>query len=63
MVLGAREARLDGKPLAVSMGQASFGTVIGALRFRTPKQYRPQDFPMLRSKDVLKGIVERNEYR
>lgn len=61
--LGSGTARLDGKRLAVSPAQASFAQVIGTLRFQTPKQYRPQDFPMLQAKDVLKGIVERNEYR
>ena len=61
--LGERRALADGKALQVTAGQASFGAVIGALGFRTPKQYRPQDFPMLQSKDVLKGIVERNQYR
>lgn len=43
--------------------QPSYARQIGELRFVTPKFYRPQDFPMLRSKDVLKGIVERDEYR
>lgn len=43
--------------------QPSYARQIGELRFVTPKVYLPQDFPMLRSKDVLKGIVERNEYR
>lgn len=56
-------ARLDGKALAAAPRQASYAAAIGTLRFQTPKTYRPGDFPMLRSKDVLKGIVERNEYR
>jgi hypothetical protein len=56
-------ASLDGKPLVVTASQPSFKGIIGTLRFQTPKPYRPQDFPMLQSKDVLKGIVERNEYR
>ncbi len=43
--------------------QASYARQIGGLRFVTPKAYRPGDFPMLRSNDALKGIVERNEYR
>ena len=61
--LGERRAIADGEALQISAGQASFGAVIGTLGFRQPKQYRPQDFPMLQSKDVLKGVVERNEYQ
>ena len=56
-------ATLDGRPLKVAPHQASFARAIGPLRFQTPRPYRPGDFPMLKSKDVLKGIVERNEYR
>ena len=56
-------ATLDGKPLAVSPRQASFASTIGTLRFQTPRAYRTQHFPMLQSKDVLKGIVERSEYK
>jgi glycogen debranching enzyme len=56
-------ATLDGQPLAQTTAQASFATEIGELRFRTPKVYRPQDFPMLQGRDVLKAIVERQEYR
>ncbi len=63
LVLGEKRASIDGKALALQPHQASFAHTIGTLRFRTPKQYRPQDFPMLQSKDVLKGIVERNEYQ
>jgi glycogen debranching enzyme len=61
--LGAGKATLDGKALAVGAQQASFGSTIGTLRFLEPRAYRPQDFPMLQAKDVLKGIVERNEYK
>lgn len=43
--------------------QPSFAGVIGKLEFRTPAKYDPARFPMLQSKDVLKGIVERGEYR
>jgi len=56
-------AVLDGKPLHAKPELASFARSIGELRFQTPKTYRPQDFPMLKTKDVLKGIVERNEYK
>jgi hypothetical protein len=57
------KATLDGRALATAPQLASFEHTIGALRFVQPKSYRPQDFPMLQAKDVLKGIVERNEYR
>ena len=63
LVLAGGRASVDGKVLKVHKHQASFAHTIGTLRFRTPKQYRPHDFPMLQSKDVLKGIVERNEYK
>jgi glycogen debranching enzyme len=43
--------------------QPSFARVIGKLKFRAPAKYDPVRFPMLQSKDVLKGIVERGEYR
>jgi hypothetical protein len=56
-------ASMAGKPLRVLATQASFGRAIGPLHFQTPKRYRAADFPMLQSKDVLKGIVERSEYR
>jgi glycogen debranching enzyme len=63
LVVGGGKALLDGKPLKATPLQPSFARTIGELRFRTPKPYRPADFPMLKAKDVLKGIVERNEYR
>ncbi len=63
LVIAGGRARLDGKALAVRPRQQSFAAVIGDLRFRTPRQYRSQDFPMLQSTDVLKGIVERNQYQ
>lgn len=56
-------ATLDGKPLDAQPVLPSFRAAIGSLNFVKPKTYRPQDFPMLRGKDVLKGIVERNEYQ
>ncbi|MCS0658319.1 amylo-alpha-1,6-glucosidase [Massilia terrae] len=52
----------EDKPAGVKV-QASYSAQIGELRFVTPKFYRPEDFPMLRGKDVLKGIIERSEYR
>lgn len=63
LLLKAGKARLDERPLNVVRSQSSFARSIGALKFQVPKRYRPQDFPMTRGKDVLKGIVERNEYR
>ena len=63
LVVGARNATLDGRALAVRPAQPSFAAQIGNLGFRTPARYTPEKFPMLRSKDVLKGVVERGEYR
>ncbi len=57
------KATLDGKALAVAPQLASQAARMGALGFRQPRAYRQQDFPMLRGKDILKGIVERDEYR
>jgi glycogen debranching enzyme len=63
LLVGARKATLDGRALTVRPEQPSYAGVIGDLGFRTPARYRPEDFPMLRAKDVLKGAVERGEYR
>ena len=63
LVLADGRASLDGQALAVQPQQASFASVMGALRFVTPRPYRPQDFPMLQAKDALKGVVERGQYR
>jgi glycogen debranching enzyme len=63
LIAGDGKASLDGKPLALRAHQASYARAIGELGFRTPRPYRRADFPMLESKDVLKGIVERKEYR
>ncbi len=61
--LSAAGARLSGKMLAPVRSMPSQAAVLGKLRFQTPRAYLPQDFPMLKTKDALKGIVERNEYR
>lgn len=61
--LASGQLRLNGKPLAASPLRPSFAQAIGTLRFQEPRPYRPQDFPMLKNKDVLKGVVETNEYR
>ncbi len=63
LVTGGGKATVNGKPLALRAQQASYAADIGDLVFQTPKRYRAGDFPMLESKDVLKGIVERKEYR
>jgi glycogen debranching enzyme len=57
------ETRLNGKRMHQTKTQAALAAAIGPLRFAIPKTYRPQDFPMLQQRDVLKGIVEREEYR
>jgi glycogen debranching enzyme len=62
-VLRLDKLTLNGKPLAPARLQASFASTIGVLRFVTPRAYRPEQFPMLQSQDVLKGIVERNDYK
>jgi hypothetical protein len=62
-VIDSDMAVLDGVALAVKPAQASYTAQIGTLHFVTPKPYRPEDFPVLRAKDVLKGIIERNEYQ
>ena len=59
---------LPNKPTTLNVAKArpaqpSFAGVIGKLGFRTPAKYDPARFPMLQSKDVLKSIVERGEYR
>ncbi|MES2898580.1 MAG: amylo-alpha-1,6-glucosidase [Pseudomonadota bacterium] len=56
-------ARLNGTMLTAMRSMPSQAAVLGKLRFQTPRAYLPQDFPMLKTKDALKGIVERNEYR
>jgi hypothetical protein len=63
LTLGSRRATLDGRRLAVREARPSYAGTIGTLQFATPKTYRPEDFPMLRAKDALRGIIERNEYR
>ncbi|MES2756116.1 MAG: amylo-alpha-1,6-glucosidase [Pseudomonadota bacterium] len=63
LLVGARSASLNGRALAVRPAQASYRGVIGKLKLRQPAHYDPANFPMLESKDVLKGIVERGEYR
>lgn len=63
LTLATRRARLDGRTLAVKQARPSYASTIGTLGFVTPKRYRSQDFPVLRSQDALRGIIERHEYR
>jgi hypothetical protein len=63
LALGTRRATLDGRRLAVREARPSYAGTIGTLRFVRPKAYRSEDFPMLRSQDALRGIIERHEYR
>jgi hypothetical protein len=63
VTLDTAEPRVDGRRVKAEPVQASFTKTIGPLRFLEPRPYRPEDFPMLRARDVLKGIVERDEYR
>lgn len=63
LTLAGRRALLDGRALSVQAARPSYAATIGKLDFVRPKVYRHQDFPMLRGQDVLRGIVERNEYR
>ena len=63
LAISGKRVTLDGRALEVEPARASYAAQIGTLRFAKPKAYRPQDFPMLRGRDVLRGIVERNEYR
>ncbi|MEW6373408.1 MAG: amylo-alpha-1,6-glucosidase [Pseudomonadota bacterium] len=61
--LGGKRALLDGRALQVQAARPSYAATIGKLDFVQPKVYRSQDFPMLKGRDVLRGVVERNEYR
>lgn len=63
LVVAAGRASIDGTALEAVAVQPSYAGLIGKLHFVKPKAYRPEAFPMLRGRDVLKGIVERNEYR
>jgi glycogen debranching enzyme len=63
LLLAPGETRLNGKRLHQTRTQPALAAAIGPLAFAVPKTYRPQDFPMLQQRDVLKGIVEREEYR
>ncbi|GAB3404098.1 hypothetical protein NX774_06580 [Massilia agilis] len=63
LLVASGHASIDGAPLAAVVVQPSYAGLIGNLHFVKPKAYRPEAFPMLRGRDVLKGIVERNDYR
>jgi len=61
--INGKRVLLDGRALQPEPARASYAADIGELHFAQPRAYRPQDFPMLQGQDVLRGIVERNEYR
>lgn len=63
LALGTRRALLAGRKLAVREARPSYAGLVGTLRFVQPRVYRPEDFPMLRGQDTLRGIIERHEYR
>lgn len=63
LAIAGGRALLDGRALKAQAARPSHAATIGKLDFVPPKVYRSQDFPMLRGQDVLRGIVERNEYR
>lgn len=63
LAIAGKRVLLDGRALAVQAARPSYAAAIGKLDFVRPKVYRSQEFPMLRGQDVLRGIVERNEYR
>ena len=63
LALAGKRVLLDGRDLTPEPVRASYAAAIGPLHFAQPKAYRPQDFPMLQGRDVLRGIVEHNAYR
>jgi len=63
LAIAGKRVLLDGRALAAQAARPSYAAAMGKLDFVRPKVYRSQDFPMLRGQDVLRGIVERNEYR
>ncbi|MFL6710139.1 MAG: amylo-alpha-1,6-glucosidase [Massilia sp.] len=63
LVSDGRRITLNGRPLRARVVQASYDAVIGKLTFRTPPPYVPANFPMLRTKDALQGVILRGEYR
>ena len=63
LAIAGKRVLLDGRALTPEPMRASYAAQIGTLEFARPRAYHPQDFPMLRGRDVLRGIVERNEYR
>ena len=54
---------LDGRPLRARLVQRSYAANIGTLAFRTPPPNVRANFPMLRAKDALQGVILRREYR
>jgi len=52
-----RHALLDGKVIMTTMVMASQSVVIGELKMAVPRRYLPEQFPVLRSKDVLQTRI------
>jgi len=66
VVLKGDEAWVNGKNVATSPFLPSYASLIGNLQFQTPKTFdpaHPDEFPVLRGKDVLQGIIERGEFK
>ena len=67
VVLNDGEARVNGQTTATTLFLPSYASLIGNLKFQTPKQYNPanpgSDIPVLQGKDVLQGIIERGDFK
>jgi glycogen debranching enzyme len=66
VVIKDNEAWINGKSVATSPFLPSYASLIGNLQFQTPKIFdpaNPEEFPVLRGKDILQGIIERGEYK
>jgi glycogen debranching enzyme len=67
VVINGDTVQVNGQSVATTLFMPSYASVIGDLKFQTPKVYDPSnphpDFPMLQGKDVLEHIIERGDYR
>jgi len=66
VVLKGDEAWVNGKSMTTSAFLPSYASLIGNLQFQTPKIYNPLnpgEFPILKGKDVLQGIIERGDFK
>lgn len=65
--LAGGKVLVNGQAATAKPVQASFTGILGNLDFAKPKKYNPDtaeaDWPMLKGKNILKGIVERKEYQ